>query len=43
MLQALIDDDKRSGGATMPKSLENFETVKQIVLENHRITIKEVA
>lgn len=27
----------------MPKSLENIETVKQIVLENHRITIKEVA
>lgn len=38
-----VDDDERPGVATTSTSEENIETVKKIILENRRITIREVA
>ena len=38
-----VDDDDHPGAATTSSSEENMDTVKKIVLENHRITIREVA
>ena len=38
-----VDDDEHPGGATTSTSEKIIETVKEIVIKNRRITIREVA
>ena len=38
-----INDDARTGRPSMSTSDENIEAVKKLILNNHRITIREIA